>query len=80
MTGQGPDTSATPTFRLSVNYVDVDVTVTDERGNFVGNLNDNFGVIGYYIIGIFVVSWAVSTIIYKVRRYDDIEVAERRTR
>ena len=36
--GQAPDTSATPTFRLSVNYVDVDVTVTDERGNFVGNL------------------------------------------
>jgi high-affinity nickel-transport protein len=45
--------------------------------NFVGNLNDNFGVIGYYIIGIFVVSWAVSTIIYKVKRYDDIEVVER---
>ncbi len=33
---------------------------------FVGNLNNNFGVIGYYIIGIFVVSWAISTIIYKV--------------
>src|SRR5205823_3549699 len=33
--------------------------------NFVGNLNDNFGVIGYYIIGIFVLSWAVSAIIYK---------------
>ncbi len=42
--------------------------------SFVGSLNDNFGVIGYYIIGIFVVSWAVSTIIYKVKRYDDIEV------
>jgi high-affinity nickel-transport protein len=42
--------------------------------DFVGGLNDNFGVIGYYIIGIFVVSWAVSTIIYKVKRYDDIGV------
>jgi len=42
--------------------------------SFVGSLNDNFGVIGYYIIGIFVVSWAVSTIIYKVKRYDDIEI------
>lgn len=42
--------------------------------DFVGGLNNNFGVIGYYIIGIFVVSWAVSTIIYKVKRYDDIEV------
>jgi high-affinity nickel-transport protein len=47
--------------------------------NFVGSLNDNFGVIGYYIIGIFIVSWAISTIVYKVKRYDDIEVVERRT-
>jgi high-affinity nickel-transport protein len=39
---------------------------------FVGGLNDNFGVIGYYIIGIFVVCWAVSSVIYKVKRYDDI--------
>ncbi len=46
--------------------------------NFVGNLNDNFGVIGYYIIGIFVVSWVVSTIIYKVKRYDEIEVVDQR--
>jgi high-affinity nickel-transport protein len=55
--------------------------------NFVGNLNDNFGVIGYYIIGIFVVSWAVSTIIYlfplqktpgKSLRCDDIKFVERR--
>jgi high-affinity nickel-transport protein len=40
----------------------------------VGNLSDNFGTVGYIIIGIFVVSWLASTIIYKVRRYDDIEV------
>jgi high-affinity nickel-transport protein len=42
--------------------------------DFVGNLSDNFGTVGYIIIGIFVVSWLVSTIIYKVRRYDEIEV------
>ena len=48
--------------------------------DFVGNLNDNFGVIGYYIIGIFVVSWVVSTIIYRVKRYDDIEIVNQRTR
>lgn len=46
--------------------------------DFVGNLNDNFGVIGYYIIGIFVVSWVVSTIIYKVKHYDDIEIVNQR--
>ncbi|GCE08306.1 HoxN/HupN/NixA family nickel/cobalt transporter [Dictyobacter aurantiacus] len=41
----------------------------------VGNLNDNFGFIGYLIIGIFVVSWLVSTVIYKVKRYDDLMVS-----
>lgn len=38
----------------------------------VGTLD--FGLLGTLIIGIFVVSWIVSTIIYKVRRYDDIVV------
>jgi nickel/cobalt transporter (NiCoT) family protein len=40
----------------------------------VTNLSDNFGTIGYLIIGIFIASWAISSIIYKVKRYDDIEV------
>jgi nickel/cobalt transporter (NiCoT) family protein len=34
----------------------------------------DFGVLGGIIIGIFILSWAVSTIIYKVKKYDDIEV------
>src|SRR5690348_1610931 len=40
--------------------------------NYVGNLD--FGMLGGLIIGLFVVSWVVSTIIYKERRYDDIVV------
>jgi len=40
----------------------------------VTNLSSNFGTIGYLIIGIFIGSWAISTIVYKVKRYDDIEV------
>ncbi len=40
----------------------------------VGNLSNNFGLIGGIIIGLFILSWALSTIIYKVKRYDDIEV------
>ncbi len=40
----------------------------------VGSLNDNFGLIGVVIVGLFLASWLVSTIIYKVKRYDDIEV------
>ena len=40
----------------------------------VGNLSNNFGLIGGIIIGLFVLSWVLSTVIYKVKRYDDIEV------
>jgi high-affinity nickel-transport protein len=40
--------------------------------DYLNNLD--FGLLGILIIGIFILSWVVSTIIYKVRRYDDIEV------
>ncbi len=36
-------------------------------------LNDNFGTLGYVIVGIFAAAWALSTIIYRLKRYDDIE-------
>jgi nickel/cobalt transporter (NiCoT) family protein len=40
----------------------------------VGNLNDNFGYLGVIIVLLFLASWAISTIVYKVKKYDDIEV------
>jgi high-affinity nickel-transport protein len=40
----------------------------------IAALNDNFGVIGYLIIGIFLVAWLVSAAVYRIKRYDDIEV------
>ncbi len=42
--------------------------------DFVGNLGDNFGTIGYVIIGIFLLSWLISTIVYNLKKYDEIEV------
>ncbi|MHC5674963.1 HoxN/HupN/NixA family nickel/cobalt transporter [Nostoc sp.] len=42
--------------------------------DFISNLSDNFGTIGYLIIGIFVLSWLLSTFIYKVKKYDELEV------
>ena len=42
---------------------------------FIGTLNDNFGTIGYVIIGIFVLSWIVSFAIYRIKGYDRIEVS-----
>ncbi len=38
----------------------------------IGTLNDNFGTLGYAIVGIFIVSWAVSVTIYRLKRYDEL--------
>lgn len=37
---------------------------------FVGAVNDNFGVLGYGIIALFVLGWVVSLVIYKIKRYE----------
>jgi high-affinity nickel-transport protein len=37
-------------------------------------LNDNFGTLGYGIIGIFIVAWLASTMIYRIKRLDNVEV------
>jgi nickel/cobalt transporter (NiCoT) family protein len=39
----------------------------------VAALNGNFGIIGYLIVGVFVVSWGVSTLVYRLKRYDVLE-------
>jgi len=46
------------------------------KGSFwslVNRLNDNFGLLGYFVIAVFVMSWVVSVAIYKWRRYDFLE-------
>jgi high-affinity nickel-transport protein len=47
------------------------------KGRFwslVGKLNDNFGTLGYIIIGLFVVSWIISIAIYRWFQLDRFEV------
>ena len=47
------------------------------KGSFwvlVHRLNDNFGMLGYCIIGLFVVSWVASVTIYRWRRFDTLEL------
>jgi high-affinity nickel-transport protein len=41
----------------------------------VAYLNENFNSIGFLIIGIFIVAWLISFVVYKVKRLDDFEVA-----
>ncbi|CAN7591025.1 HoxN/HupN/NixA family nickel/cobalt transporter [Trinickia sp. LjRoot230] len=42
--------------------------------DFIGNIAAHFGLLGYFVIGIFVLSWAASALIYRVKRYDKIDV------
>ena len=48
-----------------------------EDGGFwgtVGELNDNFGTLGYLIVGVFTISWLISYVVYRANRYDEIEI------
>src|SRR5208337_3529501 len=48
-----------------------------EGGGFwgaIGAINDNFGILGYIIVGIFAVSWLISFSVYRAKGYDAIEV------
>ncbi len=38
-------------------------------------LNENFGTLGYFIVGLFVLSWIASVVFYKWRRFDELELS-----
>lgn len=42
--------------------------------NAVRRLNENFGILGYFIVGLFAVSWVLSIAVYKWRRFDELEL------
>jgi high-affinity nickel-transport protein len=37
----------------------------------VGAVNDNFGTLGYLIVGVFVVAWALSAAVYRLKGFDE---------
>ena len=46
------------------------------KGGFwdaVAGINDNFGTLGYVIVGIFLATWAVSVLSYRWMGYDRLE-------
>ena len=48
-----------------------------EGGGFwgaIGDINENFGLLGYVIIGVFAVAWLGSVVFYKFMRYDELDV------
>jgi nickel/cobalt transporter (NiCoT) family protein len=51
------------------------------RGWFWGGitrLNNNFGALGYFIVGLFALSWIASIAFYKWRRFDDTELTAKK--
>jgi high-affinity nickel-transport protein len=53
-----------------------ELNLTGSFWRIVGFASDRyFGVIGFLIIGIFILSWAVSTLVYRLKRFDELEIA-----
>jgi high-affinity nickel-transport protein len=48
------------------------LSLTGGLWDFIGAMNDNLTSFGYAVVGVFLLSWAVSTVIYKANRYDDL--------
>ncbi|MGY5811654.1 HoxN/HupN/NixA family nickel/cobalt transporter [Rhizobium sp. LEGMi198b] len=42
--------------------------------SFIGDLNDNLANFGFAVVGIFLLSWLVSTILYKAKGYDNLQI------
>jgi nickel/cobalt transporter (NiCoT) family protein len=42
----------------------------------VGSLNDNLTNFGFVVVGLFVVSWAISGIVYRAKGYDRIQAGQ----
>jgi high-affinity nickel-transport protein len=38
--------------------------------NAICDVNDNFAALGYGIVALFVVSWGISFLVYRFKRYD----------
>jgi high-affinity nickel-transport protein len=63
---------------LAIGSIETLGLVADELGldggiwNVVNAANDNFGALGYAIIGVFVASWLISLVVYRVMGYDKL--------
>ena len=59
----------------TLNLVGDKVGLTDGGGFWgaIGTLNDNFGVLDHVIVGLFVVAWLVSLVVYRLKRCGEIK-------
>jgi high-affinity nickel-transport protein len=59
-----------------LNLVGDQLGLTEGEGFWgaIGSVNDNFGFLGYLIVGIFIAAWLISYAVYRFNRYDEIQV------
>ena len=60
----------------TLNLIGDQLGLTDSGGFWgaIGAINDNFGILGYMIISVFVLTWFGSVVFYKFMRYDELEI------
>jgi nickel/cobalt transporter (NiCoT) family protein len=60
----------------TLNLIGGQLGLTDGGGFWgaIGAINENFGLLGYVIIGLFALAWIGSVAFYKFKRYDELEV------
>jgi high-affinity nickel-transport protein len=60
----------------ALNLIGDQLGLTDGGGFWgaIGAINDNFGILGYIIIAIFLAAWIGSVAFYKLMRYDELDV------
>ncbi|NEI69303.1 HoxN/HupN/NixA family nickel/cobalt transporter, partial [Rhizobium lusitanum] len=42
--------------------------------SFIGEMNDNLANFGFAVVGIFLMSWLISTVLYKAKGYDSLQI------
>jgi high-affinity nickel-transport protein len=58
----------------TLGLIQSELNLTGNIWNAIATINNHFGLLGYLIIATFVLAWLASILVYKLNRYDEIEV------
>ncbi|MCP4180805.1 MAG: HoxN/HupN/NixA family nickel/cobalt transporter [bacterium] len=57
----------------AMNIISNQLNLNSGLWSYINTINDNFGSLGYIVIGVFIVSWLISTFIYKYSKLNSFE-------
>jgi high-affinity nickel-transport protein len=75
-------TAASVAVALFIGGVEIFGLIGDKLGfegrfwRVIGGLNDNLANFGFAVVGIFIASWITSTVIYRVKGFDNLQVSK----